>query len=420
MNVKKTVNAYLCNSCGACKAVCPTGAIKFHETSAGYVHPIINEETCIDCGLCERVCPGLHGCLESVTDEDSNTLGQGCEGYLGTATNNLYWRNGQSGGAVSAVLEYLFTSGTIKSAVVTELSDQQEIRGRAIIIRNISGILPSQKSRYTPIPLIDAISNLDEVDFPSAIVALPCQIHGLLNIFSSVSKYKRSDFILLGLFCQHVMTAAGIDYLLKNIPEKPDRLVFRDTESAGFPGNPTIRLNSTRKINLPKERFGYVYSELTPLRCYLCVDKSNQWSDISFGDPHRIKKADKKDKLSAIIARSTLGKKIISASSMTGSLSIKSIPASEILEGQRLTVRISRAGSIATLHEARFGLLPDYMHSIPRSEPDVSIHQAFNKSCHYASIPMRETLLEELKAGEPKKKNTWILRLRGLFKEITR
>ena len=41
-----------CTTCGACKEVCPTGAI-----SEGEEQYSIDPDTCVDCGLCEPECP---------------------------------------------------------------------------------------------------------------------------------------------------------------------------------------------------------------------------------------------------------------------------------------------------------------------------------------------------------------------------
>lgn len=44
-----------CYSCGACRAVCPAGAISADEQ----LHPVIDAARCISCGKCDRVCPAL-------------------------------------------------------------------------------------------------------------------------------------------------------------------------------------------------------------------------------------------------------------------------------------------------------------------------------------------------------------------------
>jgi Fe-S-cluster-containing hydrogenase component 2 len=41
-----------CYGCGGCIAVCPRGAVTFHDEKA-----TIDLEKCIQCKLCEVVCP---------------------------------------------------------------------------------------------------------------------------------------------------------------------------------------------------------------------------------------------------------------------------------------------------------------------------------------------------------------------------
>jgi ferredoxin len=55
-NIGESEMAYVisseCTTCGACKEVCPTGAI-----SEGDEQYSIDPDTCVDCGLCEPECP---------------------------------------------------------------------------------------------------------------------------------------------------------------------------------------------------------------------------------------------------------------------------------------------------------------------------------------------------------------------------
>ncbi|HQL89318.1 MAG TPA: 4Fe-4S binding protein, partial [Syntrophales bacterium] len=49
----------VCNGCGACLKMCPTGAIRGEKKSMHVIDPPL----CIDCGACGRVCP-----VEAVRD----------------------------------------------------------------------------------------------------------------------------------------------------------------------------------------------------------------------------------------------------------------------------------------------------------------------------------------------------------------
>ena len=42
-----------CTGCGACKSICPKGAIKMSEKPlTGHFCPTIDDSLCVDCGLC--------------------------------------------------------------------------------------------------------------------------------------------------------------------------------------------------------------------------------------------------------------------------------------------------------------------------------------------------------------------------------
>jgi Fe-S-cluster-containing hydrogenase component 2 len=47
-----TYRVAVCNQCGECALVCPTGAIKLEDGVYS-----INPETCINCRVCVQVCP---------------------------------------------------------------------------------------------------------------------------------------------------------------------------------------------------------------------------------------------------------------------------------------------------------------------------------------------------------------------------
>ena len=52
-------NMDMCYGCGACKSVCPKGAISMVARADGFLYPEIND-SCIECGACQRVCPALN------------------------------------------------------------------------------------------------------------------------------------------------------------------------------------------------------------------------------------------------------------------------------------------------------------------------------------------------------------------------
>lgn len=53
----KTICSYeKCIGCGACKNICPQGAIEMVTNNEGFLYPKINLKKCVNCGLCRKVC----------------------------------------------------------------------------------------------------------------------------------------------------------------------------------------------------------------------------------------------------------------------------------------------------------------------------------------------------------------------------
>lgn len=49
-----------CTGCGACRAICPKGAIILAEDEEGFRYPKVNQNLCVDCGICDISCPMLN------------------------------------------------------------------------------------------------------------------------------------------------------------------------------------------------------------------------------------------------------------------------------------------------------------------------------------------------------------------------
>ena len=49
-----------CFGCGACVAVCPSGAIAMESDAKGFLYPRIDPGKCVSCGCCATTCQKVH------------------------------------------------------------------------------------------------------------------------------------------------------------------------------------------------------------------------------------------------------------------------------------------------------------------------------------------------------------------------
>ena len=215
-NISWVVNERLCLSCGACESVCPTRSISFEETAGGLYFPRISSTGCADCGLCATVCPGSHfaaGIMRSLPEDPFVGTALGC--WVGKASDLHTFRNGQSGGIVSALLITALELGLIDTAVVVVMQPGNPPRPTVRLASTREEILQAQKSKYCPTPVLSALRHLEKKGQRAALVGLPCHMHGFLNIadkFHSVHNVVRHK---IGLVCERVFSYAGLAYLIE-------------------------------------------------------------------------------------------------------------------------------------------------------------------------------------------------------------
>lgn len=93
-----------CCGCSACASSCPRNCINMNPDNEGFRYPEVNESLCVNCGLCERVCPILNPVKEDVKMQKA---------YLVQIKNEAIRRESTSGGAFTAIAQYIISKGGV-------------------------------------------------------------------------------------------------------------------------------------------------------------------------------------------------------------------------------------------------------------------------------------------------------------------
>ncbi|MFI3201325.1 MAG: Coenzyme F420 hydrogenase/dehydrogenase, beta subunit C-terminal domain [Eubacteriales bacterium] len=325
-NIGTVVDNALCTACGACAGICPNRAIKMIENSAGFVCAEIDVSKCSDCTVCLKVCPSNGG------NKCEDLIGTIHKGYVGYASDENIRQSGQSGGIVTALLQYLLSKELIDAVVVTKFN-VNELRAESFITDDPSRILESCGSHYTQTSPIELILNNKEKRM--AAVLLGCQTAALEQILT-IKKNLKLNIITLGLICGGNLSGLMVDDIIsyaKVDSSKVNFFRYRDKKNTGWPGDIVIKTDDT--ICIPKEYRMEVKQYYRSYRCMLCAEKMNQCADIVVGDPWGI---NLKSKLgfSVILSRTVKGDELLKDAANNECIFLEDLKIADILAGQKI------------------------------------------------------------------------------------
>jgi len=270
----------------------------------------------------------------------------------------------------SAILAHALESGVIAAALVTRMCEGNPPRPRAVLAKTLAELRAAQKSKYCPVPLLDALDEVKKLRSPIAVVGVPCQIHGLRNILRRFARFGIDVAFTVGLICDRVLSYRAIDYLLRKSRLESDAstmLHYRDKEVSGFPGD-VHAMNSHGSVVLPARERQMVKSFFSPPRCLLCFDKMNILADIVVGDPHGIQGVDRVGGESAVVIRTDIGMGIFRSAAESRMVVARKVPYTDILKGQQIDAkRAAWRGYVEAWRDDIGRPLPNYCERVQAS-----------------------------------------------------
>lgn len=342
--IAQVVKDGLCTGCGTCVALCPEEAIEMviNEKKGIYV-PKLDEEKCNDCGTCFKVCPGHEVDFKQLNLEifgkepEDILIGNYLNCYVGHSTDYDIRYNSSSGGLVTQLLIFMLEERLIDGALVTRMKKDKPLEPEPFIARTKEEIIAASKSKYCPVPANIALKEILEADEGErfAVIGLPCHIHGLRKTQRVNKKLRERVVVCLGIFCGAYSTFQGIEFLLRKINVSKNEIKSLTYRGEGWPGNLKLIDNKGAEKLIPYPVYSsFIGSSFFPLRCTLCIDATNEFSDISFGDAWLPEFANDSVGTSIFISRTSRGNDFLNCAFNRDSISLVLIPPNKLVESQ--------------------------------------------------------------------------------------
>lgn len=402
-NITSVSDALMCSNCGACAAICPKGSISFRTTALGRMFAVIND-SCINCGLCLKVCPSIDRLNLHKTFSDKY-IGTIKTVHVGKSTDRLYYKNGQSGGICSTLLDYLFETDAIDSAIVCKMSYGTPPIVTAVVINDRKQLYECQKSCYTPVDLLSVLRSDNLSSRRLAIVGLPCQIQGAESLIRTCKKFSNIKY-KIGLVCDRSLCGGISNVIMSYFPDKEAKIIWRRKDFT-FNRKYYPYKNAPMSI-IYKDGASYVMPAVarhalkdyfTSPRCRVCYDKLNSFADIVLGDPWGMDGIDWDKGESVIATRTDIGKNMLDAAVSAGRIVLRDSMVAELVKGQHID---ARRVSVSAYSKA-LQVIPDKIDSYLYNQSDVACGEALVEQKEILDFMRRDSLDSESIIAEGKR-----------------
>lgn len=278
-----------CCGCTACKSICPKQAIIMKQDEEGFLYPIIDKTKCVNCGLCDKVCP-----IKNAKEEKKEQ-----HAYIFQNTNDEIRRESTSGGAFTAIAEYIIKNNGIVYGAIFDENYKVIHTG----IDKIEELYKFRNSKYVQSEIGNCYSEVKQNLNNDRIVCFSgtsCQIEGLKNYLGK--DYEK--LLLVDVVCRAVPSPLIWKKYL-NLRQKEykniSKIMFRDK----YYGYKYSNLSIYNKDNDKKQEYHKGVDSDPYLRaffsnicdrpsCYDCkFKKLHRESDITIWDCFDVEKYNK-------------------------------------------------------------------------------------------------------------------------------
>ncbi|WP_345740598.1 Coenzyme F420 hydrogenase/dehydrogenase, beta subunit C-terminal domain [Maribacter luteus] len=350
--ISQVVDQDLCTGCGICIAECTSKSIKMDWNTNGFLVPNQTDKDCTDEGSCIKVCPfnpfpkpevrtedEIAAIFQNESQKFDSKLGKYESIYVGYSLQ--YRKTSSSGGLATYFLIELFDRRIVDAVIVVNYNANDAQFYNYKLIKSKDDILAASKTRYYPVTLEGALSELNDFNGKVAIVGVGCFIKAV-----RLKQYENPIFsskvaFLIGIICGGLKSKYYTDYLASKIIgtyENIDYPEYRIKKPENEASDYYFGLDYKKeKHELRMRDVGDMWGTgfFKSNACDFCEDVTSELADVSLGDAWLKPYVQEGDGNSIIISRNKLAERILREGKNQGKLDIETLDNEDVKLSQR-------------------------------------------------------------------------------------
>ncbi len=330
--VEEIVRFGLCIGCGLCESVAGSRRVSLAMTAAGCERPIVHEA--LDADTLRRigaVCPGI-----GVRGADRSRLprhGVTHDAVWGPiarvvrchASDEDVRFRGSSGGALTALAQFLLASGRVALVVHVAASRAAPMRSSGHVSFDRASVLEAAGSRYGPAAPLRSLCEILDGGRPFALVGKPCDVAAARSLARVDPRADAQMRYALAMVCGGASTLGPSRAALSRFGVGERELALFRYRGHGNPGATALETADGRRFELTYDEMwgGDEASWQLQSRCKVCPDAIGEAADIVAGDafPGGVPPVDA-DGSGALIVRTAAGIELFDAAVRAGALTV--------------------------------------------------------------------------------------------------
>jgi len=291
LTLDEIVENGLCIGCGLCRSIAGSDNVDLVMTPEGRERPRARRPlNRVTLERINAVCPGTRigsGSPKSsgIPAMHDTVWGPAERLSIGYARDPLVRFRGSSGGVLTALGQFLLTSGRVKFILHVGASKSAPMRSERRLSFDAAAVLDGTGSRYGPAAvLVDFCEILDRAE-PFALIAKPCDVAAVRNLGHLDPRVDRYMRYALTLVCGGASDLRKSEEVLRLFRIREHELALFRYRGHGNPGATRVETKDDRVFELTYQQLWEDESKwMIQPRCRICPDAIGLEADIAASD----------------------------------------------------------------------------------------------------------------------------------------